>query len=56
MQRVEDIKAEIAKLKQVETKVFRVTKTTDKNNNNSCECGCTVKKPHGIAISKPRSI
>ena len=41
MQRVQEIKAEIDKLKQVETKP---TKTTTNNNKISCACGCTINK------------
>ena len=41
MQRVQEIKAEIDKLKQVETKT---TKTTTNNNKISCACGCTINK------------
>ena len=41
MQRVQEIKAEIDKLKQVETKP---TKPTPNNNKISCECGCTINK------------
>jgi hypothetical protein len=41
MQRVQEIKAEIDKLKQIETKT---TKTTPNNNKISCACGCTINK------------
>jgi len=44
LQRVKDIKAEIDKLKQVETKTTKTTKNTDKNNKISCVCGCTINK------------
>jgi hypothetical protein len=41
MQRAQEIKAEIDKLKQVETKP---TKPTPNNIKISCECGCTINK------------
>jgi hypothetical protein len=44
MQRVQEIKAEIDKLKQAETKVTKTTKTTTNNNKISCACGCTINK------------
>jgi hypothetical protein len=43
MQRVQDIKAEIDKLQQVETKTTKTTKTTPNNNKISCACG-TINK------------
>ena len=45
MQRVKEIKAEMDKLKQVETKT-KVTKVTSTTNNNkiTCECGCKISK------------
>ncbi len=42
MQPVKNIKAEIDKLKQVETKTTKTAKATDKNNKISCECGCII--------------
>ena len=44
MQRVQEIKAEIDKLKQMETKATKTTKTTTNNNKISCACGCTINK------------
>ena len=44
MQRVQEIKAEIDKLKQVETNPTKPTKTTTNNNKISCACGCTINK------------
>ena len=44
LQRVNEIKSEIDKLKQVETKATKTTKTTDNNNKISCKCGCTINK------------
>ena len=45
MQRVKEIKAEMDKLKQVETKT-KATKVTSTTNNNkiTCECGCKISK------------
>ena len=45
MQRVKEIKAEMEKLKQVETK-SKATKVTTTTNNNKivCECGCKINK------------
>jgi hypothetical protein len=45
MQRVKEIKAEMDKLKQVETKT-KATKVTSTTNNNkiTCECGCKINK------------
>ena len=45
MQRVKEIKAEMDKLKQVETKT-KATKVISTNNNNkiTCECGCKINK------------
>jgi hypothetical protein len=60
MQRVQEIKAEIDILKQVETKVTKPTKATNNNNKISCVCGCTILllliNLHGIATSKQRNI
>jgi hypothetical protein len=41
MQRIQEIKADIDKLKQVETKT---TKNTPNNNKISCACGCKINK------------
>ncbi len=42
MQRVNEIKSEIDKLKQVETKATKTTKATENYNKITCECGCTI--------------
>ena len=57
MQRVKEIKAEMDKMKQVQTKTkaTKVTSTTG-NNKITCECGCKIKNLHGIHILKPRSM
>ena len=45
MQRVKEIKAEMDKLKQVETKT-KATKVTNTTTTNkiTCECGCKINK------------
>ena len=40
MQRVKEIKAEMTKLKQIDTK----DKATTNNNKIVCECGCKINK------------
>jgi hypothetical protein len=44
LQSVQEIKAEIDKSKQVETKPTKATKATPNNNKVSCACGCTINK------------
>ena len=45
MQRVKEIKAEIDKIKQVETKTKATIVTNTTNNNKiTCECGCKINK------------
>ena len=40
MQRVKEFKAEMTKLKQIDTK----HKATNNNNKITCECGCIINK------------
>jgi hypothetical protein len=56
LQRVNEIKSEIDKLKQVETKATKTTKTTDNNNKVLVNVDVLLKKIHGTTISKLRNI